>query len=460
MIKLQDVVNLPHKHLDASDLSSMAVAVHRNFIELEHQLAVLQHAIKRISGGTLTNVSDTITTTSSLTAPRIFYGLNNRNTVNLPSGTNLDTLTVSDRYDCINFINRPPGISGWAYLEHIQHGYSSLWSIQVIYGFHNLNEVYMRSSQDSGGGVRVWSAWSRVWHEGNNTSMAAVTAHTNRIDNPHTVTAAQVGAWHSGNDGIGSGLDADLVRGQVPRIGGQVEYNTPGSHSWTVPTGIFNVVVEIFSATGGGAGGNGGSGGTAGSWGGAGFSGGGSGAGRYVRANVRVIAGQNIEIVIGVAGSAGVGGAGGPAGAAGSPGTAGGSGGQTSFGAGIPVIAIICPGSAGGSVTAGGAAAAATLLSHPTWAISPGANGTAFTITGGGTNNGGAGGAGAGVAGGAGGVGQPNPGSNGGNGSQGNAIWHTGSGGGSSGSGGDFNAPGGAGGNGAPGLSGRIIISW
>ena len=216
LIKLQDVVNLPHKHLDASDLSSMAVAVHRNFIELEHQLAVLQHAIKRISGGTLTNVSDTITTTSSLTAPRIFYGLNNRNIVNLPSGTNLDTLTVSDRYDCINFINRPPGISGWAYLEHIQHGYSSLWSIQVIYGFHNLNEVYMRSSQDSGGGVRVWSAWSRVWHEGNNTSMAAVTAHTNRIDNPHTVTAAQVGAWHSGNDGIGSGLDADLVRGAAP----------------------------------------------------------------------------------------------------------------------------------------------------------------------------------------------------------------------------------------------------
>lgn len=174
LTKPQDVVNLPHKHLDSTDVGNMAVAVHRNFVELEHQLAVLQHAIKRISGGTLTNVSSTITTTSSLTAPRIFYGLNNRNTVNSPDGTNLDTITVSDRYDCINFVGRPPGIVNWAYLEHIQHSGSPLWSTQIIYGFHDLREVYTRSSQDSGG-ARTWSAWQRLWHSGNFWGTAART---------------------------------------------------------------------------------------------------------------------------------------------------------------------------------------------------------------------------------------------------------------------------------------------
>lgn len=54
--------------------------------------------------------------------------------------------------------------------------------------------------------------------------LSLVNGHIGRTDNPHSVTAAQAGAaaavhthddvWHSGNDGAGSGLDADTVDGK------------------------------------------------------------------------------------------------------------------------------------------------------------------------------------------------------------------------------------------------------
>ena len=54
------------------------------------------------------------------------------------------------------------------------------------------------------------------WWDAPVTTLATAHTHHGRTDNPHAVTAGQTGAWHSGNQGLGSGLDADLVRGAPP----------------------------------------------------------------------------------------------------------------------------------------------------------------------------------------------------------------------------------------------------
>ena len=141
------------------------------------------HSVTAAQVGAVNRSGDTMT--GNLTVPRVFYGNQSFNTVWMPSGTDLNIITVSDRYACENFVNRPPGITGWAFLEHFQHTNNALWSKQIISGYENESEVYIRFSRDVNH-VRTWTPWRRI--------------------------------WHSANDGIGSGLDADLVHGQLPAI--------------------------------------------------------------------------------------------------------------------------------------------------------------------------------------------------------------------------------------------------
>lgn len=60
------------------------------------------------------------------------------------------------------------------------------------------------------------------WRDAPSVTLETTNTHINSIANPHTVTKAQVGLgnvvdalqWHAGNDGAGSGLDADLLDGK------------------------------------------------------------------------------------------------------------------------------------------------------------------------------------------------------------------------------------------------------
>ncbi len=175
-----------------------------------------------------------------------------------------------------------------------------------------------------------------------------------------------------------------------------VPFTTPGNQTWTCPTGVTSVQVEVY----GGGGGSGGAGANFAS------TGGGAG-GSYVRvASVTVTPATVYQLTVGAAGTAGAGGA--------VTGTAGGTGGSSYFGnstAGNPsdamVLAVGGPGSVGNNsagvsttnrtVTAG--ATATNLDNIPSSGAAANTAGTngATPVTN--ANNSGAGGAGAGPSG-------------------------------------------------------------
>ncbi|MGI6221924.1 MAG: phage head spike fiber domain-containing protein [Coriobacteriales bacterium] len=58
MAKEQDVFQLPVRFIDHQDIEGMALAVQRNFKELERQLALLQLAVKKATGGGIKDLPD------------------------------------------------------------------------------------------------------------------------------------------------------------------------------------------------------------------------------------------------------------------------------------------------------------------------------------------------------------------------------------------------------------------
>lgn len=77
-----------------------------------------------------------------------------------------------------------------------------------------------------------------------------------QVDNNGAVTFGANTAWHSGNDGAGSGLDADLVRGQIPRhdgntFHGRVSVNgaairlPPGWTSTQATAGVYTITHNL-----------------------------------------------------------------------------------------------------------------------------------------------------------------------------------------------------------------------
>ena len=114
--------------------------------------------------------------TGNLTAPDVLWGTDNSRGIVLASGTDLNGLVISGWYDGSNLVNRPAGTSEWGHVM-VSRAHSDHWVSQTYMSMHNENDIFIRRSA----GV-VWSPWQRL--------------------------------WHTGNDGPGSGLDADLVRGQ------------------------------------------------------------------------------------------------------------------------------------------------------------------------------------------------------------------------------------------------------
>lgn len=58
MADLQDVIQLPVRFFDPTDPEGMALAVQRNFLEVERYLSLLQGYIKQISGGAVSGITD------------------------------------------------------------------------------------------------------------------------------------------------------------------------------------------------------------------------------------------------------------------------------------------------------------------------------------------------------------------------------------------------------------------
>jgi len=54
----QDVIQLPVRYIDPSDLELMAVSIQKNFYEIERYLSILQSYVKQISGGTISDITE------------------------------------------------------------------------------------------------------------------------------------------------------------------------------------------------------------------------------------------------------------------------------------------------------------------------------------------------------------------------------------------------------------------
>jgi hypothetical protein len=91
-----------------------------------------------------------------------------------------------------------------------------------------------------------------------------IQSHIGDTANPHNVTKAQVGLgsvtnnaqWHAGNDGLGSGLDADLLGGVMQRICGSNTATGTGTLTATAESafpsiGLYLVFAKLFGSSNG-----------------------------------------------------------------------------------------------------------------------------------------------------------------------------------------------------------------
>lgn len=137
----------------------------------------------------------------------------------------------------------PQTTNTWYHLLSSTHSNTgNYYAMQFAGNFYNSNDIYYRSTNGSG-----TTPWNKM--------------------------------WHSGNDGSGSGLDADLLDGKhiselSSMFGGLTPngvktYSSPGTYTWTKNPGTKYVFVQVVGGGGGGGGksapgipGTGGTGGT------------------------------------------------------------------------------------------------------------------------------------------------------------------------------------------------------
>lgn len=107
-----------------------------------------------------------------------------------------------------NMVNSPNGnTSGFLFASQGSH---SLWNGQFFLEQGSSNTLWIRGSSDSGG-TRSWGTWKKLWHDG--------------------------------NDGAGSGLDADLLDGQ------QGVYFLNTSSGSQTKTGNLTITGDFAAAT-------------------------------------------------------------------------------------------------------------------------------------------------------------------------------------------------------------------
>jgi len=99
----------------------------------------------------------------------------------LTAGTNLNTVFEGGFYRVSGATNLPPGVSGWVWLQVIQHNVQG--SMQIVHPFTTPQAMWLRSSDGSG----VWSAWARPvgdWNTlANRPTTFAPSAHNHTIAN-------------------------------------------------------------------------------------------------------------------------------------------------------------------------------------------------------------------------------------------------------------------------------------
>jgi len=211
---------------------------------------------------------------------------------------------------------------------------------------------------------------------------------SNKLIKKSPTTGARFDTWNSTTNLPASSWGAGSVAagGYIYSVGGTAfngqSYNTQGSDSFTVPTGISSITVKMWS--GGGGGGAGGSNA-------AGGAGGGSG---YVNATITVTPGEVLDVYVG---------GGGAPGARNTAGGGGGGGGYSSIYRGGTLLALVAGGGGGGggrntaghTGTAGGAGGGTTGVAGVTSGSivggGPGTPSAGGAGGGGGTNSGSAG---------------------------------------------------------------------
>ena len=149
--------------------------------------------------------------------------------------------------------------------------------------------MFYRSGTEASG----WGAWYKIWHAGNDGSGSGLDADL--LDGKHAGNAS--GNVPVSNGTLNINLNADLLDGKhLSEIGGGMKYKIfTSSGTFTVPSGVTQVLVTLIGGGGGGSKGGGGS-----------LSGaGGGGGGVYYRTPVTVTPGSSIPVTIGSGGAGG-----------------------------------------------------------------------------------------------------------------------------------------------------------
>lgn len=158
---------------DAPATTLATAHTHHGRVDNPHNITVAQIGAVNRAGDTMTG---------TLIAPDVLWGAGNRRVVALASGTDLNNVITSGWYHGDVLVNGPVGSGDWGHVM-VSRGANDNWVMQLYMSLYDERGFFIRRSFDVTG-ARIWGPWQRL--------------------------------WHSGNDGIGSGLDADLVRGEVP----------------------------------------------------------------------------------------------------------------------------------------------------------------------------------------------------------------------------------------------------
>jgi hypothetical protein len=121
-----------------------------------------------------------------------------RTTINV---NNFDTINENGFYDG-NGATGAPTASTWYYVEHNEHSSDGIWAVQRAWSFFDEKLSYIRFARNSNGS-RVWTAWFKQWHSGNDGSGSTMDADT--VDGKHAsdfATSADLPKFYVAGDTI------------------------------------------------------------------------------------------------------------------------------------------------------------------------------------------------------------------------------------------------------------------
>ena len=155
----------------AADIARLdTVTAHSSLTNNPHAVTAVQVGAVRITGDTVTG---------SIHAADVRWGNGHSRGINLPVGTDLNTIINAGWYDVSTTVNRPTTDVEWFRIM-VTRGHSDIWVHQLVTTLHS-NSMWQRRSVDDGSGVRAWMPWLEIWHSGNQSMLFTNPSFTGNV---------------------------------------------------------------------------------------------------------------------------------------------------------------------------------------------------------------------------------------------------------------------------------------